>query len=123
MTKRFAGLGAAVALITLAAGASYGQDCTGAMGSRSADDVGPCWARLPGVPSAYMASLNRELVTAHSSIITSADDAEAGLATIVEFTYWRMPDDAYVRCRDLYREDGSRLRATGSICQLSSPGS
>ncbi|WP_412545841.1 hypothetical protein [Maricaulis sp. MIT060901] len=120
--KRFAGTGAALAVITLFAGASYGQDCTGAMGSRSDDDVGPCWARLPGVTSAYMASLNRELVAAHSSVITSTDDAEAGLVTVVEFTYWRMPDDAYIRCRDLYREDGVRLSGTGSICQLSSPG-
>lgn len=109
-------------MLLLSAAASYGQDCTGPMGSRSADDDGPCWARLPAVTSAYMASMNRELVTAHSSIITSADDAEAGMVTIVEFTYWRMPDDAYVRCRDLYREDGSRLTGTGSICQLSSPG-
>ena len=120
MTKRFAGLGAAVALITLAAGASYGQDCTGPLGAPSPDGDGPCWTTLFGVTSAYLAWTKTEQVSAHSSVITSAEDARAGVITIVEFTYWRTPEDGYIRCRDVYREDGSRLRGTASICQMPS---
>lgn len=103
--------------LLIAGGAAHAQDCSGPIGARSQeDDNQSCWSRVAMITSSDAARWGWALEAAHTTVITSDGDARLGVTTFVEFSYWRHEDGRLLRCRDIFREDGTRLTGTGSAC-------